>query len=154
MKIIRILALFLLIFYTSVASAQMDCCKYNIFTLKHDMRGHVGIDVGCLGKNSLYTGIQGTIPLSTFDSTNEYYMNASCGYGVDFLNRSKFILMGIVGLFTVDGFDTFGTKNINVGGGITILTSNTVVVGFSFTNKEKFAAKIGFYLYWKHSTNF
>jgi hypothetical protein len=147
MKIIRVLTLFFLIFYTTIASAQMECCKYKIFALKHDMRGHVGIDVGSIGTNNFYTGIQGTIPLSSFSSTDEYYMNTSLGFGLDYFKKSKIIVTGIVGLHTADKFNTIGTKNINIGAGLTVLSDNTIVVGFSFTNKEKFAAKIGFYLY-------
>lgn len=143
MKIIKSTIIFLFLFSSTIVSSQES---YNVFTLKNDGRGHIGLDVGTLNSKHIYTGIQGTIPTTSYTSTDEYTMNAACGYGGSFIFKSNFILSGILGIHTADGFDTFGTKNINAGGGFTVLTSNVVVFGFSYTNREKFAAKIGFYI--------
>jgi|SRR5665647_849336 len=142
MKIIKSTIIFLFLFSSTIVSAQ----TYNVFTLKNDGRGHIGLDVGTLNSKHIYTGIQGTIPTSSFTSTDEYAMNAAYGYGGSFIFNSNFILSGILGIYSADSFKTFGTKNINVGGGFTVLTANVVVFGFSYTNREKFAAKVGFYI--------
>jgi len=141
MKSLRSLFLFIFLLSLIIVSAQEDH-KYSIYGLKYDMRGHVGMDIGTLKPNNVYTGIQGTIP---YDSKNsEFYMNLVYGHGYNFLFNSKFIATGILGVYTNDYFDTINIKTINLGCGITML-KNGIGIGCSYTNRELFSVKIAFY---------
>ena len=141
MKGLRSFFLFAFLQSLMVVSAQEEH-NYNIYGLKYDMRGHIGMDVGTLKPNNVYTGIQGTIPYDC--KTREFYMNCVFGYGNNFLFNSKFIVTGIVGVHTNDYFDTINIKIVNLGCGFTILKSG-IGIGCSYTNRELFSVKIAFY---------
>ena len=141
MKGLRLFFLFTFLLSLMIVSAQEEH-NYNIYGLKYDMRGHIGMDVGTLKPNNIYTGIQGTIPYDCKNS--EFYMNCVFGYGNSFLFNSKFIVTGIIGLHTNDYFDTINIKTVNLGCGFTILKSG-IGIGCSYTNGELFSMKIAFY---------
>ena len=141
MKGLRSLFLFTFLLSLTIVSAQKEY-NYNIYGLKYDIRGHIGIDVGTLKPNKIYTGIQGTIP---YDSKNsEFYMNCVWGYGNNFLFNSKLIVTGILGMHTTDFFETINIETVNLGCGFTILKAG-IGIGCSYTNRELFSAKIAFY---------
>lgn len=139
MKNLRLLYFFLLIFSSSIVSAQEES-KQNIYALKFDKFGHVGMDVGVLKSNNVYTGIQGTIPYNNKSSV--FYANYVYGYGSNFLFNSKCILTGILGVYTNDYFNVINISTVNVGCGLTIV-KHKMAVGCSFTNRESFSVKIG-----------
>lgn len=124
--------------YTSIR-AQFERPTNYIVALQHDMRGHVGIDIGNL-KNNVYSGIQGTIPYNT--TNKEYYINYVYGYGINIIPSNTIIITGILGLHTNDFIETV---HFNYGCGFTIVNDNKVVIGISYTNKQLFTAKLGFY---------
>jgi len=103
------------------------------------MRGHLGIDVGDLNANNVYSGMQGTIPYNT--TNKEYYMNYVYGYGFNIIPSNTILLTGILGLHTNDFIETV---HFNYGCGFTVVNENKVVIGISYTNKQLFTAKIGF----------
>jgi len=139
MKKSRLLYLFLLIFSSSIVFAQEES-KQNIYGLKFDKFGHVAMDVGTLGSNNVYTGIQGTIPYNNKNSV--FYINCVYGYGSNFLFNSKCILTGILGLYTNDYFNEININTVNIGCGLTIV-KHRIAVGCSYTNRESFSVKIG-----------
>ena len=139
MRNFQLAIIFLSLFSSSIVSAQREC-NYHIFALKHDLNNNVGLDVGELGSNNLYAGIQGTIPYS--NSNRVVYANAVYGYGIGFEFRSKLLLTCILGMHSTDFLQTV---NLNYGAGINILSHN-IIVGCAYTNREQFSAKIGFYL--------
>lgn len=136
----RYFLFFSFLFMFLSVSAQKEC-SYNIYGLELDMHRHIGLDVGTLNSNNIYTGIQGTIPFNNRNS--EFYMNCVYGYGYDFLFNSKFIVTGIFGVYSNNSFATVNICNINFGCGLTIV-KKTVVIGCSTTNWEFFRLKIGF----------
>ena len=140
MKGLRSLFLFTFLLSLIIVSAQEEQ-NYNIYGLKYDMRGHVGMDVGTLKPNNIYAGIQGTIPFDC--KTREFYMNCVFGYGYNFLFNSKFIVTGILGMHTNDFFETINIKTVNLGCGFTMLKSG-IGIGCSYTNRELFSVKIAF----------
>jgi hypothetical protein len=141
MKSLRSLILSVFLLFSMIASAQEEH-NYTVYGLKYDMRGHIGMDIGGLKPNNIYTGIQGTIPYNSKNS--EFYMNCVFGYGNNFLLHTKFILTGIIGLHTNDYFDTVNIKTVNMGCGFTMLKSG-IGIGCSYTNGELFSVKIAFY---------
>jgi len=110
-----------------------------IIAIQHDMLGHVGIDVGDLKANNVYSGMQGTIPYNT--TNKEYYLNYVYGYGINIIPSNTMIFTGILGLHTNDFIETV---HFNYGCGFTIVNENKIVIGISYTNKQLFTAKIGF----------
>jgi len=140
MKKIQLLYLFLLVFPSSIVFAQNEC-EHAIYGLKSDMFGNVGMDIGLLKLNNVYTGIQGIIPYNNKKST--FYINCVYGYGTRLLFNSRCIFTGILGLYTNDCFNEININTINVGGGLTIMRRR-IAVGCSFTNRESFSLKIGF----------
>jgi hypothetical protein len=141
MKGLRSLFLFTFLLSLIIVSAQEEQ-NYNIYGLKYDMRGHVGMDVGILKANNVYTGIQGKI--SCDNKNREFYMNCVYGRGCNFLFNSKFIVAGIIGVYTNDFFETINIKTVNMGCGFTMLKAG-IGIGCSYTNRELFSVKIAFY---------
>lgn len=137
----KFLFLFLFIFYSSITLAQYN---YDVIAFKSDWRGNLGVDVGTLKKNNLYIGCQGTIPFN--NNNREFYINGVIGYGKGFVFNSILIINGIFGIHVTDTFHTMSTTKINLGGGFSILEKG-IVIGCSWTNRESFSSKIGFYLY-------
>lgn len=140
MKKLRLFYLFFLFFFSSIVSAQEES-EHNIYGLKFDKFGHVGMDVGTLNLNNVYTGIQGTIPYNNMNSV--FYVNCVYGYGNNFLFNSKCILTGILGAYTNDYFKVININTLNYGCGLTVV-KRRIAVGCSFTNRESFSVKIGF----------
>lgn len=70
-------------------------------------------------------------------------MNCVYGRGGNFLFKSKFILTGIVGIYTDNNFDTVDFNTINWGCGFNVIKYG-IVIGCSYTNREFFSVKVGF----------